>query len=87
VSQGANRPPTNDYPDLRQEATVRVVGSVFIIIWLIIGLLAAGQRGYFSGSSSNCAEAGNTVITIIAGPLNYVGVNPKVTCDVPQPSQ
>jgi hypothetical protein len=26
-------------------------------------------------------------VTVIAGPLNYVGVNPKVTdCHMPQPS-
>lgn len=63
------------------------IGAALIVVWLVIGLLAAGQRGYFSGSSSNCAEAGNTIITIVAGPLNYVGVNPKVTCAVPQPSK
>jgi hypothetical protein len=26
-------------------------------------------------------------VTILAGPLNYVGVNPKVSCQLPQPSQ
>jgi len=26
-------------------------------------------------------------MTILAGPLNYVGVNPKVSCHLPQPSQ
>jgi len=26
-------------------------------------------------------------VTILAGPLNYVGVNPKVSCQIPQPSQ
>jgi len=26
------------------------------------------------------------VLTIVAGPLNYVGVNPKVKCNIPQPS-
>jgi len=26
------------------------------------------------------------IVTIIAGPLNYLGVNPKVTCSTPQPS-
>jgi hypothetical protein len=60
---------------------------VILVIWLIIGAIAAGQRGYFEGSDTNCAEAGNIVITIIAGPLNYVGVNPKINCDLPQPTQ
>jgi hypothetical protein len=50
-------------------------------------VVAAAQRGYFSGSSSNCAKAGNTLVTVVAGPLNYVGVNPKIHCQVPQPSQ
>ena len=31
---------------------------------------------------------GDTALTIVAGPLNYVGANPKVNCriDTPQPS-
>ena len=57
------------------------------LIWLVVGLLAAGQRGYLGGSGSTCAKAGNTVLTIVAGPLNYIGINPKVKCDVPQPSK
>jgi hypothetical protein len=68
------------------EGTVRI-GAVLIVIWLIVGFVAAGQRGYLGGSSSSCAKAGNTIITVIAGPLNYIGVNPKVNCDLPQPSQ
>jgi hypothetical protein len=63
------------------------IGAVIVVIWLIIGLVAAGQRGYLGGSSSSCTEAGNIVVTVIAGPLNYFGVNPKVECTVPQPSQ
>jgi hypothetical protein len=73
-------------PDLDQEAAVRI-GAVLIVIWLIAGFVAAGQRGYLGGSDSNCAKAGNTIIAVIAGPLNYIGVNPKVKCDVPQPSK
>ena len=53
----------------------------------IVGAIAAGQRGYFTHASQNCASAGTIALTVIAGPLNYVGVNPKVTnCNVPQPS-
>jgi hypothetical protein len=65
---------------------VGTVGGVILAIWLLIGLLAAGQRGYFSSSNTNCAETGTTVLTILAGPLNYVGLNPKIQCSVPQPS-
>lgn len=62
------------------------IGAVIAVVWLIIGLLAAGQRGYFNRSDKNCADAGNTILTVIAGPLNYIGINPKVQCTVPQPS-
>ena len=63
------------------------IGGVIVVIWLLIGVIAAAQRGYFSGSQDNCAKAGTTVVTIIAGPLNYIGVNPKINCQVPQPSK
>ena len=63
------------------------IGAVILVIWLVVGVIAAAQRSYFSSSDTNCAKAGNTVVTIIAGPLNYVGVNPKVTCSTPQPSR
>jgi hypothetical protein len=62
------------------------IGGVILVIWLIIGAIAAGQRGYFNGSETNCAEAGTIAVTVLAGPLNYIGVNPKINCNVPQPS-
>jgi hypothetical protein len=61
--------------------------AVILVIWLIIGALAAGQRHYYSGSDTNCAKAGTITVTILAGPLNYVGANPKIHCHVPQPSK
>jgi hypothetical protein len=64
------------------------IGSIVLLVWLIIGAVAAGQRDYYSNSPANCARAGTIAVTIIAGPLNYVsGVNPKVHCHFPQPSQ
>lgn len=62
--------------------------GVIVVVWLLIGVLATWQRGYFSGSEANCATAGSIALTVVAGPLNYAGVNPKVAeCTVPQPSQ
>jgi len=63
------------------------LGSVVLLIWLIIGAIAAGQRHYYTGSSENCAGAGTIAVTILAGPLNYAGINPKVSCHLPQPSK
>ena len=62
------------------------VAGIIILIWLIIGAIAAGQRGYFGGDTDTCAEAGTIIVTVVAGPLNYIGVNPKIQCDMPEPS-
>jgi hypothetical protein len=62
------------------------IGSVLLIIWLLIGVLAAGQRHYFNGSVDSCVKVGTIALTIVAGPLNYVGVNPKISCVAPKPS-
>lgn len=55
------------------------LGSIILAIWLIIGVIAAGQRGYYN-SKASCHTVGTVVVTILAGPLNYAGVNPKVSC-------
>ena len=62
------------------------LGGLVLVIWLIIGAIAAGQRGYFGSSSETCTGAGTIVATVLAGPLNYIGVNPKVSCHLPTPS-
>jgi hypothetical protein len=58
-----------------------------LVLWLIIGAIAGAQRHYYGSSSESCAKAGTILITILAGPLNYVGANPKVHCTLPQPSR
>jgi hypothetical protein len=63
------------------------IGSIVVVVWLLIGLIAAGQRGYLHrAEGTSCAHAGTIAVTIVAGPLNYVGVNPKVRCELPEPS-
>jgi hypothetical protein len=61
--------------------------SVVVVVWLVIGVIAAAQRDYFSQDEVNCAKAGTIAVTIVAGPLNYIGANPKVDCKAPQPSK
>jgi hypothetical protein len=71
------------------EVTMRGRGAIggIVLVWLLIGVFAAYQRDYFRGDSTSCVTAGNIALTVIAGPLNYAGVNPKVKdCRVPQPS-
>ena len=63
------------------------LGAVLLLVWLVIGVVAAAQRGYFSSGDTSCASAATIAVTIVAGPLNYLGVNPQVDCELPQPSQ
>jgi hypothetical protein len=61
--------------------------GLIVVVWLVIGVFAAFQRGYFGDDRDvNCKTGSDTALTIVAGPLNYMGVNPKVDCNVPQPS-
>ena len=65
---------------------MRIVG-VIVVIWLVIGALAAYQRNYFSSEPTNCAQITTVLLTVAVGPLNYLGVNPQVECpSLPQPS-
>lgn len=64
------------------------IGGVIVIIWLVLGAIAAFERGYFQETGdASCAEAGTVIVTVVAGPLNWMGVNPKITCDIPEPSK
>lgn len=69
----------------RSSSPVARIIVVLVVVWLIIGLIAAVQRHYFSSGNANCAKFSTTAVTIIAGPLNYLGANPKVKC--PKPSK
>jgi hypothetical protein len=65
----------------------RLIG-IIVVVWLLIGVFAAYQRGYFTDKRDvSCKKGSDTVLTVVAGPLNYAGVNPKVKCRVPQPSK
>jgi hypothetical protein len=69
---------------------MRSIIAIIVVVWLVIGVLAAWQRGYFGDDRDvSCKNAGDTALTIVAGPLNYLGANPKVHCNVkvPQPSK
>lgn len=67
---------------------MRKLIGIAVVVWLVIGLFAAFQRGYVTDHKSvSCRSFGDTALTIIAGPLDYVGANPKIHCTVPQPSK
>ena len=60
--------------------------TLILFIWLIIGAAAAGQRGYFNACNIGCTQAATIAVTIVAGPLNYVGLDPTISCSAPKPS-
>jgi hypothetical protein len=51
------------------------------IIWFVLGVSAASDRGYFqSGYSRTCAHVGSASLTVVSGPLYYAGLRPQAYC-------
>lgn len=66
---------------------MRGIVGFLVVVWLLVGVLAAVQRGYFGDDREvSCRTAADTALTVAAGPLNYAGVNPRVRCRAPRPS-
>jgi len=64
------------------------IGSLVLVLWLIVGAIAAGQRHEYTRPPANCSQAATIAVTILAGPLNYLGVDPEISCrHLPQPSR
>jgi len=60
-----------------------IIGAI-VVVWLVIGVIAAWQRDYFKSGPTNCASAASIATTVLAGPLNYK-FNPAVNCNVKEP--
>jgi hypothetical protein len=63
---------------------MKIAVGVLCAVWLVSGACAASQRNDFNRGVADCDTAGTIAATIAVGPLNYHGVNPRVSC--PQPS-
>lgn len=63
------------------------LGSILVILWLVVGAFAAHQRNYYTKPIDGCNRVATITVTILAGPLNYLGMNPKIDCQTPQPSK
>jgi hypothetical protein len=61
--------------------------TIVVLLWLLIGLVAAFPRGYLGSSEPCCSRLSTIAVTIVAGPLSYVGLNPRIGCSTPQPSR
>ncbi|MQA96049.1 MAG: hypothetical protein GEV11_15865 [Streptosporangiales bacterium] len=63
------------------------IGSIVVLVWLVVGAVAAGQRGYYTSPPESCNHVATTAVTIVSGVLNYVGLNPRIDCEAPEPSK
>jgi hypothetical protein len=68
---------------------MKLILALTVTAWLVIGIVASGQRGYFGNDQAvSCKTGADISVTIVIGPVNYLGVNPKVDCpDTRQLSQ
>jgi len=62
---------------------MRALVGVLCVVWGVVGASAGAQRGLY-GHGITCDTAVTTAATVAAGPLNYHGVDPVLTC--PEPS-
>jgi len=62
------------WPREGDEQGVFRIPSTILLVWLIIGAIAAGQRHYYSGEPKTCAHAGDTIVTILAGQIGRAHV-------------
>jgi hypothetical protein len=63
---------------------MRIAMGVLFAAWLMVGAVAAQQRHYYGHGVATCDQGATIAATIAAGPMNYHGLNPVVSC--PEPS-
>jgi len=64
---------------------MKIAIGVLCAAWLVVGAYAADQRHYYGHGVASCNSGATIAATIAAGPLNYHGANPRVSC--PEPSE
>lgn len=62
------------------------IGTAALIVWLLIGAIAAGQRHDYGSLPMSCSSMADVAVTVVAGALNYLGVDPRINCHAPKPS-
>jgi hypothetical protein len=54
---------------------------ILVIIWFVLGASVANDRGYFDSSRHrDCTFIGSALLTVVAGPINYLDVRPRAAC-------
>ncbi|HEX3929887.1 MAG TPA: hypothetical protein VHW64_04245 [Nocardioides sp.] len=51
------------------------------IVWFVLGASVANDRGFFDAHTNrNCNFIGSAMLTVVVGPVNYLGVHPRAHC-------
>jgi hypothetical protein len=54
---------------------------IMVIVWFVLGAAVASDRGYFdTNTPRDCTFVGSGLLTVVAGPINYMGVHPRAVC-------
>ena len=54
---------------------------ILVIVWFVLGVSVANDRGFFDTNADRaCTFVGSGLLTVVAGPINYLGVHPKAAC-------
>ncbi|MEU7820915.1 hypothetical protein [Catellatospora sp. NPDC049111] len=59
---------------------MRRIVLVVVLAWLAAGVMAGARRDYFTGGAADCDQVSTIAATILAGPFNYTGADPTVSC-------
>ncbi len=65
--------------DYRRRSGIAQIVGILVIVWLIIGAIAAGQRGYYGSAKSNCASFATIAVTISPARSTTSGSTPRCT--------
>jgi len=44
------------------------IGAILLVVWLVIGAVAAGQRHYYNGPANNCVKVGTIALRLLRAP-------------------
>ena len=60
---------------------MRNVLFILVIVWFVLGVSVANDRGFFdTNADRTCTFVGSGLLTVVAGPINYLGVHPRAAC-------
>lgn len=60
---------------------MKTFALILVIIWFTLGASVAHDRGYWEpGHDRDCQFVGSALLTVVSGPVGYLGVHPRAYC-------